>query len=189
MRYACIGLLLLLATPGIRAQYDRFTNPCGFTPADSVDVTGDGLPDIVITGYRVGTDDEPSSGGNCTLYVIPLTGTLLLSDRRTPRECQARSLAPGDTIVFIPRQPENDHHWQRKAFIACSIPVLQWGYGSHTNAGAKTQDHTTMYFGSLHTTGDHTVIGSFAVLADPKEKRIRVLPGGTGPVDGVWIVR
>ncbi len=93
MRYACIGPLLLLATPGIGAQYDRFINPCGFPPADRVDVTGDGVPDIVITSYRVGTGDEPSGGG------------------------------------------------------------------------------------------------PFAVLADPTEKRVRVLPGGTGPVDGMWIVR
>ena len=63
---AKILLLLCAQALSAHAQPDFDRNYCGFAPNDSIDLTNDGIPDLVVQGFRNGTDDEPSSSGTCS---------------------------------------------------------------------------------------------------------------------------
>ena len=125
--------VLLIAMHSASAQPGNLeawlTNPCGMPPNDSLDVTGAGVPDLLIGGYSMGTDDVPSSTGSCTRFVGTLHGTTLLCglDRTGQRVPQA--FAVGDTVPALNEGIQNDLQIPRFVFAERSIIVMQWGYG------------------------------------------------------------
>ncbi|HEY0975952.1 MAG TPA: hypothetical protein VGE21_00665, partial [Flavobacteriales bacterium] len=157
-------------------RMDRFTNPCGFLPNDSIDLNNDGRADLVIVGYRIGTDDEPSSGGDCTLEVSTLPGTALLCDRSSPRDRTPHVLDSADTLRATGRSAENDLQGQRTAFLDCAVPVWRWGYGNHSPELTPVTD--AGIYGYSTTTATGTRFGTFRLepLRDVRYVRITAGP-------------
>ncbi|MBL0044021.1 MAG: hypothetical protein IPP33_06335 [Flavobacteriales bacterium] len=138
MRISTFLFSMALASGGL-AQPDFDRNYCGFAPNDSIDITNDGIPDLVVLGSRSGTDDEPSSSGNCTLYVMNLPGTALLSGRYGQGYRHLKVFAKGDTVTPLTYGHAERPPHPRLAFVDGSVLVAQWGYGHQHLFGRAPQ--------------------------------------------------
>ena len=129
-----LALLPFLATAQPGELFFRFVEPCGFAPPDSIDLTGDGIPDVVVQGTSNGTDDVPSSSGSCTLNVVNLSGTGFLSDLDAQGYRQLKVLTPGKMIKPVVVGRVDDMYVPNLLYIDGSIAVAHWGYGHRASA-------------------------------------------------------
>lgn len=186
-------LTTLLAVLAAMAQpddlYPRFTNPCGMPPDDSLDVTGDGVPDLMIGGYTIGTDDEPSSSGSCTRYVRTLPGTYLLCglDRTGHRVPEA--FAMGDTVPPFDTKIQDDFRIPRYNLQEGTIPVVQWGYGHQHAMATHTAGLDKQVFVFRTVAGDRTVLCAFTLEPLLDQRSARIVIRAVWKDEGPWIIR
>ena len=73
---------MLIASLAAQAQPSDldllFLDPCNMPAPVSMDLTGDGIPEFMITGWSEGTEDVPSSSGYCSRGIAPCHGRDLL---------------------------------------------------------------------------------------------------------------
>ena len=188
MRISTFLFSMALASGGL-AQPDFDRNYCGFAPNDSIDLTNDGIPDMVIQGVRIGTDDEPSSSGNCTLYVMNLPGTALLSGRYGQGYRHLKVFAKGDTVTPLPTDRLDDLYIPELAYVDGSIRVAQWGYG-HQRALPEVLPHLTEQFYVFQTMGrDRVWQGSFTIEPPVRMDQVRIRVGVLAPAGQAFIVQ
>jgi hypothetical protein len=183
---SCVFGLVLAAQPA----FDR--NYCGFAPNDSIDITNDGIPDLVVQGFRIGTDDEPSSSGNCSLHVMNLPGTVLLTGRYGQGYRHLKTFAKGDTVTPALTERIDDLYIPELAYADGSIRVAHWGYG-HQSALPEVPEvlpHLTEQFYVFRTMGrDRVWQGSFSIAPPGDLSDIRIRVGALVPSDQAFIVR
>ena len=154
MRSAWCSILLgLAAVATAQVPVDPY---CSFPPDERIDLNGDSIPDLLIQGYRVGTDDEPSSSGFCTQVLRSLPGTSFFCMRDRLGEPyplpfgERGSLEPtlwADMAMAVPR-------W---IWTGSEVRLQHWPYGSA--ALARTPDRTEPaeeVFAVCVTIGDDT---------------------------------
>ncbi|MBL7952778.1 MAG: hypothetical protein JNM62_13785 [Flavobacteriales bacterium] len=182
---AVLVSLAALSQPGFP---DEVHEPCGFAPDDSLDVTGDGVPDFVIAGFRTGTDDEPSSSGTCQLYVANLPGTGLLSARDSQGHRSTTVFAKGDTIPPLSIRPQDDFQLPKLAFVDGQVRVAYWGYG-HQSSTLISDPRLAEQRYVFETHGsDQTWHGCFTVEPPTASKSTRLHVIGLFPADKLMIV-
>lgn len=188
MRTTTILLLYVLAN-GIRAQPDVDRNYCGFAPNDSIDITHDGIPDLVVLGARSGTDDEPSSSGICRLYVMNLPGTTILNIRDDQGYWRTKVCAKGDPIPALSTRPQDDLQIPKVLYTDGQVQVAYWGYGHQSALVTVTPDlaaqrcvFRTMHQGKLWH-------GSFAIDRSNSTGQVNIRVGVLVPADQAFVVR
>ncbi|MBK9149191.1 MAG: hypothetical protein IPM12_15405 [Flavobacteriales bacterium] len=182
-----IPVLLLGAPAFAQPGFDR--NYCGFAPSDSIDITHDGIPDLVVQGFSSGTDDEPSSSGNCYLHVMNLPGTTILNMRDEQGFWRTRVCAEGERIPAMPTRPQDDLQIPLVSYTDGSMQVAHWGYG-HQSAlvtvmpGLAAQRYVfrTMHQGKLWH-------GSFAIDRSTSTGHVIIRVGALVPADQAFVVR
>ncbi|MBP7450011.1 MAG: hypothetical protein KA817_08235 [Flavobacteriales bacterium] len=144
MRPLIITLLLLALRAS--AQPEGWENPCGFPPNDSIDITNDGIPDLVVQGVRIGTDDEPSSSGTCALYVMNLPGTTFLNTRDNQGYWRTKVCAKGERIPAQSTRPQDDYQIPKVLYADGQVQVAYWGYGHQSPLVTVTPDLESQRF-------------------------------------------
>jgi hypothetical protein len=167
----------------------RFTNPCGMPPNDSLDVTGDGIPDLVIGGYTAGTDDEPSSSGSCTRFLGTLPGTTLVCGLDRTGQRVPHAFAFGDTLPSFPNRIQDDLQIPRFVYTEGSIIVLHWGYGHQAGSvlPAPGLEKQVFVFRSI-SPYEHRM-GTFTLEPLPEMLSVRINLGTLVHADEALIVR
>jgi len=173
---------------GVVAQPDFDRNYCGFAPNDSIDITNDGIPDLVVQGSRSGTDDEPSSSGNCYLHVMNLPGTGLLSDLDGQGYRRTKVCAQGDTIAPLDTAIQNDHRVPRLAFADGSVLVATWGYGHQSALFTPSPNLATQRYVFQTIAPDGVWHGSFQVIPQLETGAVRIEVGARVPALRMLIV-
>jgi hypothetical protein len=190
MRTLLLLPLLLVAPAKAQPDFDR--NYCGFAPNDSIDLTNDGIPDLVVQGSRSGTDDEPSSSGNCSLYVMNLPGTVLLTGRYGQGYRHLKIFAKGDTVTPVLTEWIDDLYIPELAYANASIRVAHWGYG-HQSALSEVPEvlpNLTEQFYVFRTMGrDRVWQGSFSIAPPVDINDLRIRVGVLAPADQAFIVQ
>lgn len=123
-------LLLLAANTPLWAQpgdLDLWTDRCFFPAAQTVDLTGDSIPDVSTCGLSVGTDDVPSSFGTCTWGLQTLAGTHVL--HRSLDGTMQHVLAYTDQGILGADALADDLRTGRAAWATAMLPVMHWSYG------------------------------------------------------------
>lgn len=188
MRTLLLSLLCALHL-GAGAQPDFDRNYCGFAPNDSIDITRDGIPDLVVQGSCSGTDDEPSSSGTCHLYVMNLPGTTILNTRDAQGYWRTKVCAEGERIPAMPTRPQDDMQIPKENYTDGSVQVAYWGYG-HQSAlvtvtpGLAAQRYVfrTMHQGKWWH-------GSFAIDRSNSTGQVNIRVGVLVPADQAFVVR
>jgi hypothetical protein len=174
---------------GVVAQPDFDRKYCGFAPNDSIDITNDGIPDLVVQGVRSGTDDEPSSSGNCTLYIMNLPGTVLLTGRYGQGYRHLKIFAKGDTVTPVVTDRLDDLYIPELAYADGSIRAAHWGYGPQS-ALPEMLPHLTEQFYVFRTMGrDRFWQGSFSIVPPVDVSDIRIRVGVLAPAGQAFIVQ
>lgn len=191
MKVTCLALLLA-ASPSVLAQ-PGYTPPliinrCGLPANDSLDLTGDGVPDLFIGGWSIGTDDEPSSSGSCTRYVGTLPGTTLLCGLDRTGQRVPYGFAHGDTLPALDNGLRDDLRIPPFVFTEGTIPVLKWGYGNAwsmpaISAGLAEQVHV------FQTIAQERVVRTFTIQVDGETRAVRISTGDLMRSDKPLIIR
>ncbi len=180
--------LLLLGAPAF-AQPDFDRNYCGFAPNDSIDITNDGIPDLLVQGFRSGTDDEPSSSGTCMLHVMNLPGTTFLSDLDGSGYRRTKVCAKGETIPPLDTERRDDLHIPRQVFADGSIQVAHWGYG-HQSALVTVMPNLEAQYYVFRTVANGTAWhGSFSVDPPTRMDKVNIRVGALLLADQPFPVR
>lgn len=188
MRNATFLLLCVLAT-GTQAQPDLDRNYCGFAPNDSIDLTNDGIPDLVVQGARSGTDDEPSSSGTCHLYVMNLPGTTILNTRDAQGYWRTEVCAKGDRIPALSTRPQDDFQIPKELYTDGQIQVAYWGYG-HQSALVTVTPNLGNQFYVFQTISDGRVWhGSFSITPPDRMGQVKIRVGAFVPADKAFVVQ
>jgi hypothetical protein len=182
-----LPLLLLAVTTGAQPHFDR--NYCGFAPNDSIDITHDGIPDLVVQGARSGTDDEPSSSGSCYLYVMNLPGTTLLNTRDAQGYWRTKVCAKGDPIPALSTRPQDDLQIPMELYTDGQVQVAYWGYGHQSplvtvtpNLSTQRYVFQTMHQGALWH-------GCFSIDPHVRTDKVTIRVGALVPADQAFVVR
>lgn len=188
MRTATFLLLCVLAC-GTRAQPDLDRNYCGFAPNDSIDITRDGIPDLVVQGSCSGTDDVPSSSGTCLLYVMNLPGTTMLNTRDAQGYWRTKVCAKGDPIPALSTRPQDDYQIPKVLYTDGQVQVAYWGYGHQSplvtvtpNLGDQFYVFHTMHQGALWH-------GSFSIDPSVRMDQVTIRLGAFVPADQAFVVQ
>ena len=182
-----LPLLLLAVTAASQPDFDR--NYCGFAPNDSIDITNDGIPDLVVQGFRIGPDDEPSSSGNCYLHVMNLPGTTLLNSHDEQGRWRLKVCNKGDSIRAVSSRPQDDLQIPLVDYTDGSIRVAYWGYGSQSSVVTITPDLETQYYVFRTVANGRTWHGSFTIGPPVSMDQVKVPVGALVPVDQPFVVR
>jgi hypothetical protein len=133
--------LAACAQPGPKPSTQ--SHRCDPIPPDSVDITGDGIADLVICGQAgVTTLDKSTSVGMCHMVVRTLPGTQLLSSLHPMGGRIIRGFVRGDTIPALdgvpvdPAQAGRGMRIPRHAFIAGEVHALTWSQAGNTVSAA-----------------------------------------------------
>lgn len=173
----------------IAAQPDFDRNYCGFAPNDSIDLTNDGIPDVVVQGFRSGTDDEPSSSGTCALHLLNLPGTTLVSDLDAQGYRHTRIYAVGDSMKLLDTSRRDDVYIPRQDYSDGSIRIAYWGYGHQSGpVTVSPQLYSERYV--FRTVADGKVWhGSFSIEPPVRTDQVRIRVGALMPADQSFVVR
>ena len=180
--------LASVAQPG-DPSFLRFLDPCGIPPNDSIDITNDGIPDLVVQGFRSGTDDEPSSSGNCHLHVMNLPGTTLLSDLDGSGYRRTKVCAKGDTVHVLDTKRRDDLHIPGPAYADGSIPVAYWGYGHQSALVTATPNLEAQYYVFRTVANGTEWHGSFTIEPPVQMDLVNIRVGTLVPSDQLFVVR
>lgn len=174
---------------GLAAQPDFDRNYCGFADNDSLDLTNDGIPDVVVQGFRSGTDDEPSSSGTCMLYVVNLPGTTLLNTRDAQGYWRTKVCTPGERIPAADTTVQDDLRIPTIHYTDGSIRVAYWGYGGNTELFTVTPGLGTQHY-VFHTKGKGQAWhGSFRIDPPMGMDQVRIHVGNLLPIDQPFVIR
>ena len=180
---SCVFGLLLAAQP----DFDR--NYCGFAPNDSIDINNDGISDLVVQGFRSGTDDEPSSSGNCVLYVLKLPGTTMLNTRDEHGYWRTKVCAKGDRIPAVSNRPQDDLRIPLVNYTDGSIPVAYWGYGGNAEQFTASPNLNEQYYVFRTVAKGRTWHGSFTIETPARMHQVKVRVGAIVSADQPFVVR
>jgi hypothetical protein len=180
---ACVLRLTVAAQPDFNRNY------CGFAPNDSIDLTNDGIPDLVVLGFRTGTDDEPSSSGNCHLHVMNLPGTSLLNSRDEQGRWRLKVCSEGDGIRAVPTRPQDDLQIPLVNYTDGSIPMAYWGYGGQAEKFTATSYLNEQYYVFRTVANGSTWHGSFTIEPPVQMDQVNVRVGVSVPVDRAFVVQ
>ena len=187
-------LLLILIPFTTQAQpgdwLERLHNPCGFAPTDSIDLTNDGIPDLMVQGFSNGTDDVPSSSGSCTLHLTNLPGTTLLN-ALDPHQGYwlVKTCAPGERIAAMDTSIQDDLRIPRTKYADGSIQVAYWGYGGQTTLFTAMPGLTGQHFVFHTVSKDQQWHGSFSIEPPLRKDQITIHVGALVPADQSFLVR
>lgn len=174
---------------GLAAQPDFDRNYCGFAPNDSIDITNDGIPDLVVQGFRSGTDDEPSSSGNCYLHVMNLPGTTILNTRDANGYWRTKVCAEGERIPAMPIRPQDDMQIPKENYTDGSIPVAYWGYGGHAEQFTAAPNLNDQHYVFRTVANGRTWHGSITIEPPVQLDQVKVRVGVLVPADQPFVVR
>ncbi|MEZ4756677.1 MAG: hypothetical protein R2817_07615 [Flavobacteriales bacterium] len=188
MRNATFLMLCVLATC-TQAQPDLDRNYCSFVPNDSIDITHDGIPDLVVLGSRSGTDDEPSSSGTCRLFVMNLPGTTMLNTRDDQGYWRTKVCAKGDPIPALSTRPQDDFQIPKVLYTDGQVQVAYWGYG-HQSALVTVTSNLGDQFYVFQTTHQGALWhGCFSIDPHVRTDQVTIRVGALVPVDQTFVVR
>lgn len=172
----------------VAAQPNFDRNYCGFAPNDSIDITNDGIPDLVVQGFSSGTDDEPSSSGICYLYVMNLPGTSLLNSRDEQGRWRLKVCSKGDGIRAVPTRPQDDLQIPLENYTDGSIPVAYWGYGGHAEQFIAAPNLKDQHYVFRTVANGRTWHGSFTIEPPVQLDEVKVRVGALVPTDRSFVV-
>ena len=179
---------MAVASGGL-AQPDFDRNYCGFAPNDSIDITHDGIPDLVVLGSRSGTDDEPSSSGNCYLYVMNLPGTTLLNTRDNPGYWRTKVCAKGDSIPAVSTRPQDDFQIPKVLYTDGQVHVAYWGYGHQSPLVTVTPNLGDQFYVFQTISNDRAWHGSFSITPPDRMDQVSIRVGALLPADKAFVVQ
>lgn len=177
----------------VQAQPDtrtpRFPAGCVLPAPDSVDITGDGIADLLVHGvHGVATCDIPVSIGSCAVHVTTLPGTELLATALPMGGHDVQGFESGDHVPALASVDQDDHRGHGPAFREGSVRALHWTYGR--SGGSKPAltpiAHRTFIFAT--TMGDRTVYGTFTLKRDGDRASVRIVRGSTLVADALFKV-
>jgi len=180
--------LLLLGAPAF-AQPDFDRNYCGFAPNDSIDITNDGIPDLVVQGARSGTDDEPSSSGTCRLYVMNLPGTTILNTRDDQGNWRTKVCAKGDPIPALSTRPQDDYQIPKVLYTDGHVQVAYWGYGHQSPLVTVTPNLGDQFYVFQTISNDRAWHGSFSIAPPDRMGQVNIRVGALVPSDQAFVVQ
>lgn len=177
MRTLLIPIATLIMAPLFAQPGELFFHlePCGVLPYQEVDLTDDGLPDLIITGRSEGTEDVPSSSGHCSRLIQCAPGTSLLSSN--PMGGEEIPAQYGLQGTFRTDLPEEDQHLPVQHWITAEILVRHWAYG----AGARNEQlvqpdlRFTTFIARIIANGSDVLV-VFRVTVDDALQEINVQP-------------
>lgn len=181
------SLLVLSFSTSAQPVFDR--NYCGFAPNDSIDITKDGVPDLVVVGFRSGTDDEPSSSGNCYLHVMNLPGTSLLNSRDEQGFWRTKVCTPFERIPAADTTAQDDLRIPTILYTDGSIQVAYWGYGHQSPLATLTPDLGTQYYVFRTVANGAAWHGAFRIEPPVRLDEVRIKVGALVPLDKPFVVR
>jgi hypothetical protein len=174
--------LAACAQPGPRPIIHRAT--CDPIPPDSVDITGDGIADLVICGEAgLTTLDKSPRVGMCHLVVRTLPGTHLLSTVHPMGGRIIRGFVRGEHIPALdgvpidPAEAGLGMRDPRHAFIAGEVRALTWSQAGSTISAAHRASMAEGVFVFATAEAGRVVHGTFRLRTDPKERTVRIRPG------------
>jgi len=174
--------LAACAQPGPRPIIHRAT--CDPIPPDSVDITGDGIADLVICGLAgVTTLDKSASVGMCHLVVRTLPGTHLLSSVHPMGGRIIRGFVRGEPIPALdgvpvdPAEAGLGMRIPRHAFITGEVRALTWSQAGSTVSAAHPASMAEGVFVFATAEAGRMVHGTFRLRTDPKKRTVRIRPG------------
>lgn len=188
MRTLLLSLLCALHL-GARAQPDLDRNYCGFAPNDSIDITHDGIPDLVVQGSCSGTDDEPSSSGTCHLYVMNLPGTTILNTRDAQGYWRTKVCAEGERIPGMPTRPQDDMQIPKENYTDGSVQVAYWGYGHQSKLITVTPNLGDQFYVFQTISNGRAWHGSFAIDPPNSAGQVNIRVGVLVSADQAFVVR
>ena len=166
-----------LAQPGAKFPPVYFQT-CVFPPPDSVDLTGDGIADLVVRGiHGISTCDIPVSVGLCEVVVRTLPGTQLLGCLDPMGGRDICGFARGDTIHALDEGIRDDLRIPRYAFMDGAVPVLNWSYGRNNIGPTRPTPMAQRVFVFATTSDGSTVHGTFTLEILKEQRMVRILPG------------
>lgn len=177
------AFLPVLATAQPGELFFLIRDPCGFAPPDSIDITGDGIPDVVVQGSTTGTDDVPSSPGHCSLIVVNLPGTTFLSDLDDRGNRQLKVVAPGETIKPLDASRRDDLYIPRQLYTDGAIPVAHWGYGHQASPFTPIPNLADQRYVFHTMSAGKAWHGSITVIAPIDAEKTRIQVGALVPAD------
>lgn len=191
MRSAAL-LLVWVISSAIQAQPDEWRehlrNPCGFAPNDSIDITNDGVLDVVVQGVSSGTDDEPSSSGHCALHVMNLPGTVLLHERDAQGNWHMKVCAKGDSIHAVEAGPRDDFRIPLEMYTDGFVPVVQWGYGHQAAPASIAPGLASQRYVFQTMAHGNAWHGSFTIEVDATGQ-VSIRMGALAPADRSFAVK
>jgi hypothetical protein len=182
-----LPLLLLVVTAASQPDLDR--SYCGFAPNDSIDITHDGIPELVVQGARSGTDDEPSSSGSCYLYVMNLPGTSLLNTRDAQGYWRTKVCAKGDSIPALSTRPQDDLQIPKELYTDGQVQVAYWGYGHQSPLVTVTPNLSDQFYVFQTISNDRAWHGSFSITPPDRMGQVNIRVGVLVPADQAFVVR
>jgi hypothetical protein len=164
---------------------------CDPIPPDSVDITGDGIADLVICGQAgVTTLDKSPRVGMCHMVVRTLPGTHLMSSVHPMGGRIIRGFVRGDTIPAldgVPVDPAEAGQGMRDlsrhsgiprhAFIAGEVRALTWSQAGNTVSAPHRASMAEGVFVFATAEAGRVVHGTFRLRTDEKERTVRIRPG------------
>ncbi len=188
-------LMCILSMLGASAQPDgKFPRglgqSCVFPPPDSVDVTGDGLADLVVRGmHGISTCDIPVSIGGCEMVVQGLPGTLLLGCLHPMGGRDVCGVEVGDTIPALEGFIQDDLRIPRYAFMDGAVRALSWSYGRNGVSEPQLTSLAKRVFVFGTTLGGRKTYGTFTLSMAQEQHTVRIIPGTLFEGDKPFIVR
>jgi len=174
---------------GVVAQPDFDRNYCGFVPNDSIDITNDGIPDLVVQGSRSGTDDEPSSSGTCRLHVLNLPGTTILNTRDNQGYWRTKVCAKGDSIPALSTRPQDDFQIPKVLYTDGQVQVAYWGYGHQSALVTVTPNLGDQFYVFQTICNDRAWHGSFSITPPDRMDKVSIRVGALVPADQPFLIR
>jgi hypothetical protein len=151
---------------------------CVLPPPDSVDITGDGIADVVVRGMRgISTCDIPVSMGMCEVVVQTLPGTQLLGCLHPMGGRDVCGFDAGDTIHVLDEGVRDDLRTPRYAFMEGSVRALSWSYGKNGVSPPHVPHMAKRVFVFATVQGEKVVRGTFTMEIRTEQRTVRIVPG------------